>query len=95
MADRCQQVTSNRRVYVEGQAALTQDDIPTITGCSFNVGGRPQPCTMQKWQVPATHILINGRYAILQNSAGQCQSAEQVPQGAPNVCQTQGRVKGI
>jgi hypothetical protein len=87
--------TSNQRVFVVGQPVLTQADTLTITGCSFNVGGKPQPCSMLKWQVPATRILINGQYAILQNSGGLCQSAEQIPQGPPNVCQTQVRVKGI
>ena len=87
--------TSNTRVFVDGQPLVTQADIFTITGCSFSVGNKPQPCIMIKWQVPATRILINGQYAILQNSVGLCQSAEQIPQGPPNVSQTQIRVKGI
>ena len=94
--DRSQQVPSNSRVFVGGQAVLTKADIFTIIGCSFNTGGKPRPCIMIKLQVTAKRILINGQYAILQNTIGQCQchSAEQIPQGPPNVSQTQVRVKG-
>ena len=86
--------TSNRRVFVDGQSVLTQADTLTIDGCSLNVSGSPQPCTMLKWQVPSTRISINGQHAILQNSGGLCQSEQHIPQGPPNVCQTQVRVKG-
>jgi hypothetical protein len=87
--------TSNSRVFVGGQAVLTEADTCTITGCSFNVGNKPQPCTKIKWQSPATRILINGQHALLRNIVGDCQSAEQIPQGPPNINQTQVRVKGI
>ncbi len=87
--------TSNSRVFVGGQPVLTEADTCTITGCSFNVGNKPQPCIKIKWQSPATRILINGQHALLRNIVGDCQSAEQISQGPPNINQTQVRVKGI
>jgi hypothetical protein len=89
-------ITSNTRVLVSGQPALTVSDIFTIAGCAFTVPGpKPQPCVTGRWIVPATRILINGQPAILQASTGLCQSVEQIPQGPPTVIATQVRVGGI
>jgi hypothetical protein len=41
---------------------------------------------------PATRVLANGKPVMLQTSAGICQSAEQIPQGAPIVSVVQPRV---
>ena len=57
--------------------------------------GKPQPCVMVKWLVAAARIMVGGKPAVLQNSVGVCQSAEQIPQGPPNVAMTQIRVKGV
>jgi hypothetical protein len=48
-----------------------------------------------QWVAPATRVKVNGQPAILKTSSGICQSAEQVPQGPPNVVVTQTRVKGM
>jgi len=39
-------------------------------------------------------VRVGGQPVILQNSTGLCQSAEQIPQGPPNVVMTQMRVRG-
>lgn len=88
-------IAGNPRVFVSNQPVATTSDVFTIAGCSFMVGQKPQPCITLKWLVPATRIKANGRPVILQDSVGLCQSAEQIPQGPPNVISTQTRVRGI
>lgn len=91
--------TSNVRVKVGGQFVATVNDLYTISGCPFQIpvpsGTKPQPCVTAQWPVPATRVRVNGQPVILQNSTGICQSAEQIPQGPPNVVLTQFRVRGV
>lgn len=88
-------VPSSPRVLVGGQPVATMADTYPIAGCAFTVPGpKPQPCVTVRWLVPATRVLVGGQPAILQTSTGLCQSAEQIPQGPPNVVVTQIRVKG-
>lgn len=86
----------NPRVKLTGQPATTVSDMFTVAGCTFTVPGpKPQPCISVKWLVPATRVKAGGAFVILQTSTGLCQSAEQAPQGPPNVTVTQMRVKGM
>lgn len=88
-------LTTNTRVLVGGQPVATLPDTYTVAGCAFTIPpGKPQPCVFVKWLVPATRILVGGKPAILQNSTGICQSAEQIPQGPPTVIMTQVRTRG-
>lgn len=87
-------ITSNQRVKVDGQPAVTLNDTYTVGGCAFTVGTKPQPCVKVQWVAPATRVRVGGQPVILQDSSGLCQSAEQIPQGPPNVVMTQIRVKG-
>ena len=87
-------MTSNQRVKVGGQPAVTLSDTYTVAGCPFTVGNKPQPCVKVQWITPATRVRVGGQPVILQNSSGLCLSAEQIPQGPPNVVTTQIRVKG-
>jgi hypothetical protein len=88
-------IGANTRVFVSGQPVAIQSDTYTVAGCAFTVAGpKPQPCVMVKWIVPATRVMVGGNPAILQTSTGISQSAEQIPQGPPNVIMTQVRVKG-
>jgi hypothetical protein len=89
-------ISTNTRVMVSGgQPVATQPDTYIVAGCAFTVPGpKPQPCVSVKWIVPATRVMVGGKPAILQTSTGICQSAEQLPQGPPNVIMTQMRVKG-
>jgi hypothetical protein len=92
-------ITTNGRVLVSGQPAVTLPDLFTIAGCPFQVPAgpttKPQPCVTGRWLVPATRVLINGQPAVVQASTGLCQSVEQIPQGPPNVLVTQTRVSAI
>jgi uncharacterized Zn-binding protein involved in type VI secretion len=88
--------TSNTKVLVDGQPVVTQSDTFTVAGCSFIVPtNKPQPCVMVKWLAASKQVLINGQPALLQDSTGLCQSAEQIAQGPPNVIVTQLKVKGV
>jgi hypothetical protein len=88
-------ISTNTRVLVSGQPVATQPDTYTVAGCAFTVPGpKPQPCVTAKWLVPAVRVMVGGQPAILQTSTGICQSAEQIPQGPPNVVMTQVRAKG-
>jgi hypothetical protein len=85
----------NPRVKLSGQPAATLSDVFSIAGCAFTVPGpKPQPCVLVRWLVPAARVRVGGVPAILQTSSGLCQSAEQIPQGPPNVAATQVRVRG-
>jgi uncharacterized Zn-binding protein involved in type VI secretion len=88
-------VSSNTRVLLGGQPAATLGDQFLIAGCPFTIPpAKPQPCVKVQWLAPATRVLIGGQPAILQTSSGLCLSAEQIPQGPPNVIVTQLRVQG-
>ncbi|MDA4121774.1 MAG: hypothetical protein OK456_01185 [Thaumarchaeota archaeon] len=89
-----QEIPAGSAVLLSGQPAMTQDDEYLVAGCPFNVAGVPQPCVEVVWMTPATRILINGVPAVLADSTGLCLSAEQAPQGPPNVVATQTRVTG-
>ncbi len=87
-------ISSNSRVLVGGQPVATLPDLYMIAGCAFTVGVKPQPCLKVQWLTPAARVLVNSQPAILQVSSGLCQSAEQIPQGAPIVITTQVRAQG-
>ena len=88
--------STNTRVFANGMPLATTGDMFMVAGCPFTVPGpKPQPCVKVQWITPSTRVFINGQPAILQTSAGLCQSAEQIPQGPPTVIATQTRVSGI
>lgn len=89
-------IPSQVRVRVSGQIVAVQSDLTTVAGCPFTVPGpKPQPCVTVRWIAAATRVRANGQPVLLQNSSGLCQSAEQAPQGAPNIVVTQMRVRGV
>jgi hypothetical protein len=88
-------ISSNARVKVSGQPVATLSDTYTIAGCAFTVPGpKPQPCVLVQWLVLASRVRVGENPVILQTSTGLCQSAEQIPQGPPNILVTQVRVRG-
>lgn len=102
-------ITSTQpRVLVSGQPVATVAPPPAplagVVGCPFQVpapsGTKPQPCVTIKWLMPSTRFLVNGLPAALMPTPppapgpGICQSAEQIPQGAPTVKLVQSRVIG-
>ena len=85
----------NARVRVSQQMVATMADQFPIAGCTFMVGSKPQPCVKVQWLVPALRVRASGQAVILKDSGGICQSAEQAPQGLPQVSVTQTRVRGM
>jgi len=87
-------VTSNSKVKLDGQPAVTQQDTYTISGCPFLLANSPHPCVLAKWIVVATRVKIDGNFAVLKDSTALCQASDQAPQGPPNIVVTQMKVKG-
>jgi hypothetical protein len=90
-------VPSQPRVLVSGQPVATMTAQIGVAGCAFTVPGpKPQPCVTIKWLMPSTRVLVMGQPAMVLPSPGTapgvCQSAEQIPQGAPIVSVVQPRV---
>lgn len=87
--------STNTKVKVGGQAVAVMGDTFQVAGCAFTLpNGKPQPCMKVQWLVTAMRVKVGGKAVILQSSTGLCQSAEQIPQGPPNVTVTQTKVKG-
>ena len=83
------------RVCMGGQPVATLSDLFVVAGCGFTVPpNKPQPCVQVQWLMPANRVRAGGQPVLLQSSTGLCKSAEQIPQGSPNVVRTQMRVKG-
>ena len=88
------------RVLVMGQPVATiPPGAPTIVvaGCPFTLpNGKPQPCVTVRWSMPSARVAVMGLPAMLTPAPGPapgiCQSAEQIPQGAPIVGAMQARV---
>lgn len=91
--------TSNSLAMADGAPMLLLTDQHTVSGCPFQVpiptGTKPQPCVTVRWLVGATQTRVNGTPVLLQTSVGLCLSAEQIPQGSPQVVQVQQMAKGI
>ncbi len=87
-------MTSNTLLVIQGAPALLLTDQHTVAGCVFVVGIKPQPCVTVRWLVGATETNVNGVPVLLQNSVGLCFSAEQIPQGPPQVVQVQSVAQG-
>jgi uncharacterized Zn-binding protein involved in type VI secretion len=93
---------SQVRVVVGGQPIATMASMIAVAGCPFQIpvpgGTKPQPCVLVKWTMPSTRFVVGGQPAALTPAPGPapgiCQSAEQIPQGAPIVATVQTRVIG-
>jgi len=91
------------RVLVSAQPVATVNSALTVAGCPFQIplpaGPKPQPCVRVQWSMVSTRVLVMGQPVLLQPSPGTgpgiCQSAEQIPQGPPNVNTVQMRVTGM
>ena len=91
-------VASSPRVTAGKMPVLTASDTFTVAACPFQIpvppGTKPQPCVTVKWIVPSLRVKVGGKPALVRSSVGLCQSAEQIPQGPPNVVNTQMRASG-
>ncbi len=77
------------RVLIGGAAAVTQDQVWAITGCSLAPadGG---PCVSATFSAGASRITSNGQVLLLQDSPASC-----APTGGPvHIVASQSRVTG-
>jgi hypothetical protein len=86
-------------VLILGQPAATSAAQIMVAGCIFTLpNGKPQPCTTVRWLNVSTKVLVQGQPLLLEPPPGTgvgpgiCQSAEQIPQGAPTVQMNQTKV---
>ena len=90
-------VPSQTRVLAGGQPVATISDLVTVAGCTFQVSGAPQPCVKVQWLNVSGRCMVMGQpmaLATVGTGGGICQSAAQVPQGAPIIAVVQPRVVG-
>lgn len=93
---------SQPRVVVSGQPIATMVSTIGVVGCPFQVpappGTKPQPCLTVKWGQPSVRFVVGGQPAALFPTIGPgpaiCLSAEQIPQGPPDIKAAQARVIG-
>jgi hypothetical protein len=88
-------ITSNTTSRVDGAPMLLVIDVHPIVGCPFAVGPKPQPCVVARWVAGASRTKVNQTPVLLTNSVGICHSAEQIPQGPPNIVKVQQKARGI
>ena len=69
------------RARTSQQAICTADKRPTVVGCAFAIGPKPQPCVTVQWLKPALRVRVNRQPAINHSSIGLCLSAENIPNG--------------
>jgi hypothetical protein len=87
-------ISTDIRAKAQNGQIMQQADTGIVAGCPFMVGPKPQPCVTVRWMVGSLRVRVNGQAALLRNSVALCFSAEQIPQGAPQVLLTQMRAKG-
>jgi hypothetical protein len=88
-------------VLILGQPVATMDCQISVVGCPFTIPpppGKYQPCVLIRWSQPSTKVLVQGKPMMVMPPPGLgigpgiCQSAEQIPQGAPVVKTNQMKV---
>jgi hypothetical protein len=80
------------RVAASGQIVADLSGRWVITGCSFTVGDRPQPCVTVHWTKAATQVSVLGHNVVTQGSTGVCLSIEGTAHGALIIAGVQQRV---
>lgn len=87
-------VSSNTQAKAGAPLALASDTF-TISGCPFQIPAGPamvpHPCVSVQWIVPNMHTMVNHKPTLSTGSSGLCLAADQVPQGAVVIAQTQAK----
>lgn len=90
-------IPSQFQVMADGSPVLVLSDTGTVAGCPFQIptpgGPKPQPCVTVRWMVSIARWTIGGTPVLNRDAVGLCYSAEQIPQGPPNIVVTQMKVK--
>src|SRR5689334_10632780 len=80
---------SQTKLLADGSPMLTESDTHTVSGCSFNVSGSPQPCVTIAWSAGSSKVSAGGAKVLTQSSVGQCKGASGAVQGVAIVANTQ------
>lgn len=83
---------SSPRVQVGGANAAVLSDAGLVSGCTFAVGQKLQPCTTTKWIAGATRVTASGQALLINPPTALCLSADQIPAGPPSITSSQTRV---
>jgi hypothetical protein len=89
-------VSTNTRVKADNAFMATAADTFTVSGCPFQLPTTPptpNPCITVKWLATDTRVKANNSQTLSRSSSGICQSAVQLPQGAPVIVNTQTKVQ--
>jgi hypothetical protein len=84
---------SQTAVKADGAPVLTENDVHTVVGCSFNVSSSPNPCVTIAWSAGAQKVSVGGSPALIRSSVGQCKSGAGAVQGMAVIANTQTKVK--
>ena len=88
-------VSTNAKVRADNAFMATATDTFTVSGCPFQLPTTPptpSPCITVKWLATDMRVKVNSGQTLSRSSSGSCQSALQVPQGAPVIVNTQTKV---
>ena len=87
-------VSSNSKANAGAALALANDTF-TIAGCTFQVPAGastvPHPCVKVQWFLTNSKTMVNNTPTLSTGSKGLCLAADQAPQGAVVIVQTQAR----
>jgi hypothetical protein len=75
-----------------GAMIVRPDDVFTIAGCSLVIALVPHPCVTVQWQAPSARVKAGDSFVLTTSSIGLCMAADQTPQGAVLIQQTQQKV---
>jgi hypothetical protein len=86
-------ISTNVRVKVDNAYAALSTDQYMVSGCPFQIpigtGTIPSPCLTVKWILSDMRVKVNSTATLSRSSVGLCQNAQQVPQGAVVIANTQ------
>lgn len=86
--------TSNARVNAGGSPVVRSSDTFVIAGCPFVLGTTPHPCVTVQWLLQNLRSQVLSDSTLSESSQGLCLAADQAPQGAVLVLNTQAAVSG-
>lgn len=79
-----------------GAPILRGSDTFIVAGCTFQIGGVPNPCVSVQWVVTAARVKHAGDFVLNEASTGLCLAATQAPQGTVLVASAgQATVQGL
>lgn len=82
-------IPSNFKVKASQSPVLLESDATLVSGCPFNISGKPSPCVRIEWSAPAVKVKFDTGKPLTRASVGKCISAEGAMQGIALIVSTQ------